>query len=82
MCMQTPSPFQMQPESREWQAPGEAVHADEDSGDSRPQPVLNVVVCGALMSAFEMSCQWDKVGKHAGACVAFVLPVSVQLPCM
>ena len=63
--MQAPSPFQMQPETREWQVPGEAAHADEDAGgDSRPQPVLNVVVCGALMSAFEMSCQWDKVGKH------------------
>lgn len=59
LALQSPSPFQL-PAEGEWQNAPESAPAEDDP-DSRPQPVLNVVVCGALMSAFEMSAKWDKV---------------------
>ena len=35
-------------------------------GDDKAQPVLNVVVCGTLMAAYEQAGKWRQVGPLSG----------------
>lgn len=47
-----------------WMGPDSGQNDDASSADSKPQAVLNVVVCGALMSAYENASQWTQVSIH------------------
>ena len=44
------------PEGEAW-SPAESAHG----GDDKAQPVLNVVVCGTLMAAYEQAGKWRQV---------------------
>lgn len=56
-CLQAVSPFQAHMPEPSCMSPPESV-----AGEEKPQPVLNVVVCGTLMAAYEQVGRWRQVG--------------------